>query len=117
MAFEDPSEGEIISFVRDLIRATTANEVRWVQEDEDGRLFYISSGGGIVYVGNVGNEDHPFFLQIFDTDERKLYELRTEVAPFYSELEMLISQLFKAARGSIYDVRGTIKGIRDSLGI
>jgi hypothetical protein len=117
MAIDELNQREVSSLVQDLIAATTSGQVDWEQMDEHGELFVMRSSGGLVSIGSMNGRDHPFFLRIFDADERKIYELLTEVAPFYGGLEAQVAELFVAARDSVYDVRGTIESIRDSLGI
>jgi len=117
MAIDELNQREVASLVQDLIAATDSGQVSWEQMDEDGELFAMGSPGGLVSVGSMNGREHPFFLRIFDVDERKIYEMVTEVAPFYSGLEAQVAELFMSARNSVYDVRGTIERIRGSLGI
>jgi hypothetical protein len=106
---------EILAFIADLIRATEAGEVQWEQAGPE--AFHVATPGGIVRIESLSDQDHPFVVQIYDAEERLIYEMRTELAPFYNEPEMLTSTLFHAARGSLFDVGGTIQRIRHSLGM
>ena len=106
---------EILVFMADLIRATEAGAVRWEQAGPE--AFYVDTGDGIVRVESLGENDHPFVMQIWDEDDRLMYEMRTELAPFYNEPEAMAAALFSAARKSVFDIEGTIQKIRRSLGI
>jgi len=113
MAVEE--EREIFGFLGDLVKATAAGEVNWEQTGPE--TFEVDTSSGGIRVQSLSEQDHPFVVQIFDEEGRLIYELRTEVAPFYNEPEVLAASLFAAARSSIYDVGGTIQRIRHNLGL
>ena len=117
MAPNDYNQREVIDLVEDLITATEKGDAQWELLCEPEELFGLSTPGGIVTIHSAGHREHPFVLRLFDANERKLYEMATEVAPFYNSPEALLERLFQAARNSVFDVGGTIRQIRGSLGI
>ena len=114
---EDFNQREILDLVRDLIRTTEQGGAQWGTIDGIDEAFALNTPGGLVAVRSLGGRDHPFLFQLYDGSERKLFEMQTEKASFYHASETLIAELFWAARNSVFDVSGTIRNIRDSLGL
>jgi hypothetical protein len=117
MASGDLEQHEVFALISDLIRATDAGELQWKPSESTADFFYLETPGGTVNVQSEGGQGHPFIFRIFDGEDRQLYENKTEVAPFYSPEEEMVARLFAAAKASAYDVRGTVRRIRQSLGL
>jgi hypothetical protein len=106
---------EVMALVRDVLQDTKEGHLTWSQADDAGEAFDLETSGGSLRIVSVGKKEHPFRLLLFDTNIRKVFEMETEVASFYSEEESLLEALFRAAHASVYDVSGTVQRIRNSL--
>jgi len=114
MAHNELDRHEVSSFVRDLILATREGRTKWSASDT-AEFFYLETAGGTVNIRSEGEGEHPIVFRIYDDQGRQMYEMRTEVAPFYGREEGELAQLFAAARSSVFDVQGTLRNIRESL--
>lgn len=117
MMSSDLSRQEIYAFVDDLIAATNSGAARWQESSDSSDFFFLETRGGTVNVESMAAGGHPFVFRIFDDTGRKMYELHTEIAPFYSPEEERLAELYAAARNSVYDVSGTVLKIRRALGL
>ena len=117
MAFEDISQKDVIDLVEDLARATEAGTLTWNLFSDAEERFGLETPGGSVTIESRNNREHPFVLRLFDRTDKKIFEMQTEVAPFYNTPEMQLERLFGVARNSVFDVGGTIAQIRQSLDI
>jgi selenocysteine lyase/cysteine desulfurase len=117
MAAEEFNQSEIMRLVRDLVPATKSGVARWSIIRQDPETFALDTPAGSLTVHSAAGREHPYVLRLYDSEERKLFEMKTEVAPFYNASEAQLEDLFNAARDSVFDVSGTVERIRDSLGI
>ncbi len=113
----DIDEQSVSLLIRDLTEATEQTQLRWRDTTSDGTSLLLEGADGSVRIRTHGDGSHPFSFDIFNSDGKKIFSVVTSHGNWYTAEEEALAALYVAAYRSVYDIPGTVAGLRAEWGL